>query len=119
MYGITPEFFLELCRNKVLAKFHAAKFRRYHEFRIIRIPPEKGHFTVHGVPNRKLFVYIQDIAVARGTTYDTLNKRMDRCQANIEAISDDIQQLQGNQLIIILSYQRKKVIKYSFALMLS
>ena len=38
----------------------------------------------------------QDIAVARGSTYDTLNARMDRCQANIETISDDIQLLQGN-----------------------
>ena len=37
----------------------------------------------------------QDIAVARGSTYDTLNKRMDRCQENIETISDDIQRLQG------------------------
>ena len=31
----------------------------------------------------------QDIAVARGSTYDTLNKRMDRCQENIETVSDD------------------------------
>ena len=37
----------------------------------------------------------QDIAVARGETYDTLNKRMDRCQENIETVSDDIQRLQG------------------------
>ena len=37
----------------------------------------------------------QDIAVARGSTYDTLNKRMDRCQENIETVSDDIQRLQG------------------------
>ena len=39
----------------------------------------------------------QDIAVARGATYDTLNKRMDRCQENIESVSDDIQRLQGKQ----------------------
>ena len=38
----------------------------------------------------------QDIAVARGPTYDTLNKRMDRCQASIESISDDIQRFQGD-----------------------
>merc|ERR1719273_1546346 len=37
----------------------------------------------------------QDIAVARGSTYDTLNKRMDRCQENIETVSDDIQRLQA------------------------
>jgi len=37
----------------------------------------------------------QDIAVAKGSTYDTLNKRMDRCQENIETISDDIQRLQA------------------------
>ena len=37
----------------------------------------------------------QDIAVARGSTYDTLNKRMDRCQENIETVSDDIRRLQG------------------------
>ena len=40
----------------------------------------------------------QDIAVARGSTYDTLNKRMDRCQENIETVSDDIQRLQGEWL---------------------
>ena len=37
----------------------------------------------------------QDIAVAKGSTYETLNKRMDRCQENIELISDDIQRLQA------------------------
>ena len=37
----------------------------------------------------------QDIAVAKGSTYDTLNKRMDRCQENIDTVSDDIQRLQG------------------------
>eukprot|EP00092_Neocalanus_flemingeri_P059232 GFUD01070744.1.p1 GENE.GFUD01070744.1~~GFUD01070744.1.p1 ORF type:complete len:905 (+),score=202.84 GFUD01070744.1:37-2751(+) len=37
----------------------------------------------------------QDIAVAKGSTYDTLNKRMDRCQENIETVSDDIQRLQA------------------------
>ena len=36
----------------------------------------------------------QDIAVAKGQTYDTLNARMDRCQHNIETMSDDIQRLQ-------------------------
>ena len=38
----------------------------------------------------------QDIAVARGPTYDTLNARMDKCQQNIETMSDDIQRLQAN-----------------------
>ena len=38
----------------------------------------------------------QDIAVARGTTYDTLNARMDKCQQNIENMSNDIQRLQVN-----------------------
>ena len=36
----------------------------------------------------------QDIAVAKGHTYDTLNARMDKCQQNIENMSDDIQRLQ-------------------------
>ena len=36
----------------------------------------------------------QDIAVAKGQTYDTLNARMDKCQQNIENMSDDIQRLQ-------------------------
>ena len=36
----------------------------------------------------------QDIAVAKGQTYDTLNARMDKCQQNIETMSDDIQRLQ-------------------------
>ena len=47
-----------------------------------------------------LYVSLQDIAVARGATYDSLNKRMDRCQASIEAISDDIQQLQGSSVCV-------------------
>ena len=38
----------------------------------------------------------QDIAVARGPTYDTLNARMDTCQQNIETMSNDIQRLQAN-----------------------
>ena len=38
----------------------------------------------------------QDIAVARGPTYDTLNARMDKCQQNIETMGDDIVRLQGN-----------------------
>ena len=45
----------------------------------------------------------QDIAVARGSTYDTLNKRMDRCQENIETVSDDIQRLQGGLIGIQLT----------------
>ena len=49
----------------------------------------------------------QDIAVARGSTYDTLNKRMDRCQENIETVSDDIQRLQGGTNI-----KKKPVDKY-------
>ena len=49
-----------------------------------------------------LYVSLQDIAVARGATYDSLNKRMDRCQASIEAISDDIQQLQGSSVCVFV-----------------
>ena len=41
----------------------------------------------------------QDIAVARGPTYDTLNARMDKCQQNIETMSDDIQRLQVTSLM--------------------
>ena len=39
----------------------------------------------------------QEIAVAKGTEYDRLNQRMDKCQDNIEKLSDDIQRLQGMQ----------------------
>ena len=39
----------------------------------------------------------QEIAVAKGTEYDRLNQRMDKCQDNIEKLSDDIQRLQGIQ----------------------
>ena len=37
----------------------------------------------------------QEIAVAKGAEYDRLNQRMDKCQDNIEKLSDDIQRLQG------------------------
>ena len=43
---------------------------------------------------RELDMY-QEIAVAKGSEYDTLNQRMDKCQDNIEKLSDDIQRLQG------------------------
>ena len=36
----------------------------------------------------------QEIAVAKGPEYDTLNQRMDCCQESIESLSDDIQRLQ-------------------------
>ena len=45
---------------------------------------------------RELDMY-QEIAVAKGTEYDRLNQRMDKCQDNIEKLSDDIQRLQGMQ----------------------
>ena len=51
----------------------------------------------------------QDIAVARGSTYDTLNKRMDRCQENIETVSDDIQRLQGGTNIKKPAHKYKKL----------
>ena len=38
----------------------------------------------------------QEIAVAKGPEYDRLNLKMDRCQENIETLSDEIQRLQGN-----------------------
>ena len=44
----------------------------------------------------------QDIAVARGPTYDTLNARMDTCQQNIETMSNDIQRLQARVATKIL-----------------
>ena len=37
----------------------------------------------------------QEIAVAKGPEYDTLNQRMDCCQESIESLSDDIQRLQA------------------------
>ena len=43
---------------------------------------------------RELDMY-QEIAVAKGSEYDTLNQRMDKCQDNIEKLSDDIQRLQS------------------------
>ena len=55
-------------------------------------------FRTDPTPQEQLLLELdmyQDIAVARGSTYDTLNKRMDRCQENIETVSDDIQRLQG------------------------
>ena len=55
-------------------------------------------FRTSPTPQEQLLLELdmyQDIAVARGSTYDTLNKRMDRCQENIETVSDDIQRLQG------------------------
>jgi len=45
---------------------------------------------------RELDMY-QEIAVARGAEYDTLNRRMDRCQESIENLSDEIQRLQGER----------------------
>ena len=41
----------------------------------------------------------QEIAVAKGAEYDRLNQRMDKCQDNIEKLSDDIQRLQGTHQI--------------------
>merc|ERR1712223_555559 len=43
---------------------------------------------------RELDMY-QEIAVAKGPEYDRLNQKMDRCQENIEKLSDDIQRLQA------------------------
>ena len=43
---------------------------------------------------RELDMY-QEIAVAKGHEYDRLNQNMDRCQENIETLSDEIQRLQG------------------------
>ena len=43
-----------------------------------------------------MMMMYQDIAVARGHTYDTLNVRMDKCQQKIETMGDDIQRLQAN-----------------------
>ena len=37
----------------------------------------------------------QEIAVAKGSEYDRLNQKMDRCQENIETLSDEIQRLQA------------------------
>ena len=46
---------------------------------------------------RELDMY-QEIAVAKGHEYDRLNQNMDRCQENIETLSDEIQRLQGKYL---------------------
>ena len=43
---------------------------------------------------RELDMY-QEIAVAKGPEYDRLNQKMDKCQENIESLSDEIQRLQG------------------------
>lgn len=43
---------------------------------------------------RELDMY-QEIAVAKGAAYESLNIKMDRCQQNIEVLSDEIQRLQG------------------------
>ena len=43
---------------------------------------------------RELDMY-QEIAVAKGLEYDTLNVKMDHCQESIETLSDEIQRLQG------------------------
>jgi len=43
---------------------------------------------------RELDMY-QEIAVSRGGEYDRLNQNMDRCQENIETLSDEIQRLQA------------------------
>ena len=43
----------------------------------------------------------QEIAVAKGPEYDRLNQKMDRCQENIENLSDEIQRLQGTYIQIM------------------
>ena len=43
---------------------------------------------------RELDMY-QEIAVAKGAAYESLNVKMDHCQENIETLSDEIQRLQG------------------------
>ena len=48
---------------------------------------------------RELDMY-QEIAVSRGGEYDRLNQNMDRCQENIETLSDEIQRLQGTYFIL-------------------
>ena len=44
----------------------------------------------------------QEIAVAKGEHYDTLNRRMDNCQESIEALSDQIQRLQGEKMRLLM-----------------
>ncbi len=51
---------------------------------------------------RELDMY-QEIAVARGPEYDSLNQTMDHCQENIETLSDEIQRLQGKTDMEFLS----------------
>ena len=53
---------------------------------------------------RELDMY-QEIAVAKGHEYDRLNQNMDRCQENIETLSDEIQRLQGMH-VRLLSYMK-------------
>lgn len=45
---------------------------------------------------RELDMY-QEIAVAKGALYEHLNRKMDHCQDDIEALSDEIQRLQGKK----------------------
>ena len=45
---------------------------------------------------RELDMY-QEIAVAKGLEYDSLNVKMDHCQESIETLSDEIQRLQGER----------------------
>ena len=50
---------------------------------------------------RELDMY-QEIAVARGPEYDSLNQTMDHCQENIETLSDEIQRLQGKTSFVLV-----------------
>ena len=48
----------------------------------------------------------QEIAVARGSEYDSLNQTMDHCQQNIENLSDEIQRLQGRTIVTNVNAHR-------------
>ena len=58
---------------------------------------------------RELDMY-QEIAVAKGAAYDHLNRKMDHCQENIETLSDQIQRLQGETMILILELFNEKYV---------
>ena len=66
---------------------------------------------------RELDMY-QEIAVAKGSEYDTLNQRMDKCQDNIEKLSDDIQRLQGINKVLYCAIHFTTTIKRTVALRL-
>ena len=61
----------------------------------------------------------QEIAVAKGPEYDRLNQKMDRCQENIETLSDEIQRCQGKCVVrgvlfvVIFCLAKQRIVRRS------